>query len=74
MRAFGIVCVVAFEVCVNADPVHFTTANYLLFADNWNIVLRLAGYGARIATDAIIEVDRHSPGVIQLITLIFVVK
>ena len=41
---------------------HLPLANHLLFADDRNIVLGLAGDDARIATDAGVQIDTHRPG------------
>src|SRR5690606_19750443 len=48
-------------VAVNADPVQLSAAADLLGADNGDVVLRLAGDGARAAADAGCEIDRHPP-------------
>src|ERR1051325_5064914 len=56
------VVVVAFEVGVNANPVHLAAALDLLLADDGDIVLRLAGDNAGVTADATGRVDRHPPG------------
>ena len=48
-------------VGVDADPVHFTAGQHLLFADHGNVVLRLAADDARVAADARVHVDGHAP-------------
>ena len=49
-----------FVVAIDADPVHFAAAHHLLFADDRDVVLRLAGDDARVAADAGIEIDGHA--------------
>ena len=64
--------VVAFEIGVNANPVHLAAAHNLLFANDRNIVFRLAGNRAAIAADAIVEVYRHAPGVTHALCFVVV--
>ena len=54
---------VALVVRIDAQPVHVASAIHLLFADDSDIVLRLAGDDAIVATNASIQVNRHAPGV-----------
>ena len=49
-------------LAVDAQPVHLSLVNHLLFADNGNIVLGLAGDNASIATNAGVQVDTDRPG------------
>ena len=72
VRRFGMRRVIAFEIRVNANPVHLAAAHHLLLADDGNIVFRLAGDGAAITADAIVQIYRHAPGVTH--ALVFVVK
>ncbi len=65
-----VIRIVAFEIRINADPVHLAAAYNFFFADYWNVVFGLTGDRARIAPDAIIQIQRHAPGVSE--TLIFV--
>src|SRR5271166_3185291 len=53
----------AFVVAIDADPMHFASAQYFLLADHRNVVLRLAGDRAGAAAGAGIEVDAHRPGI-----------
>jgi len=73
MRAFRIAGIVALEISVEANPMHLATALHLLFTDNRNVVFRLAGDGAAIAANAVIQIDRHAPGVVQTIPLILII-
>ncbi len=50
-------------ISVDAQPVHVAALERLLFADDRNIVFRLAGDDAVVASDAGIQVDRHAPRV-----------
>ncbi len=52
---------VALEITVQANPMHFSTASDLIFSHDRNIVFRLAGDDASIATHAFIEIDCHAP-------------
>src|SRR5215469_9316793 len=58
----GIVAI-ALVVRIDANPVHVTPPNNLLFADDGDIVLRLAGDHAVVTTDTSVHVDRHAPRV-----------
>ena len=51
----------ALEITVDADPVHLAVVDDLLLADGGNVVLRLAGDHARVATRTVAQVDRHRP-------------
>src|SRR5262249_22464668 len=46
-------------VTVHAHPMHFPSAEHLIFADHRNIVFRLARDDARIAARAGGQIDRH---------------
>ena len=48
-------------VAVQTDPVHLTTAQDLILADDRDVVLGLAGDNASVAADAGVQVDRHAP-------------
>ena len=71
VRGFGFACVVAFEISVEANPVHLAAADHFFFSDDGNVVFRLAGDRAGVATDAVVQIDRHAPGVTH--ALVFVV-
>ena len=49
------------EVAVQADPMHVTSLQHLMAADDRNIILGLTGGHASVATRAGIEIDRHPP-------------
>jgi len=53
---------VAALVAVHADPVHLAAAEHALLAHHGHVVLGLAGDQARIAADALRQIDRHAPG------------
>ncbi len=58
---------IAFEIAIDANPVHFASTRHLLFSDNRNVVLRLTGNGAGAATDAGVEINHHAPGVASVV-------
>ena len=60
---FGIVAV-ALVVGVDANPVHVAADDDLLFADDGDVVLRLAGEHAVVAAHAGVQIDRHAPRVV----------
>src|SRR5581483_287182 len=70
-RPFGF-GLVALVVSVDANPVHLAAARDLFFADDGNVVFRLAGDHAAVTADATVQVDRHAPGV--AVALIFVIE
>jgi hypothetical protein len=72
-RPFGFVFV-AFEVGIDANPVHLAAAGHLLFADNRNIVFGLAGDHAGVAADTTIQVNRHPPGVTIALVLVIEIR
>ena len=49
------------EVAIEANPGHVAIFANLVFSDDRNVVFRLAGNDAGIATCASIEIHRHSP-------------
>src|ERR1043165_1090429 len=53
----------AAEVCVNPEPVHLARARDLLFADDGDVVLGLAGDDAGVAADARRDINRHAPAI-----------
>src|SRR5262249_6469237 len=48
-------------VRIDADPLHQTAAIDLIFADNGDVVLRLARNDAGAAPGAGVHIDRHTP-------------
>ena len=52
---------IAFEVGIDAEPLHDASDAHLLLADDGNIVFGIAGNNACVATGAAIHVDRHAP-------------
>ena len=54
---------IALVVGIDAQPVHMPAPHHLLLADDWNVVLGLAGDDAVVASDARIQIDRHAPRV-----------
>ena len=50
-------------VGVDANPMHLATTRDLIFSDDRNVVLCLAGNRAGIAADAGVEIDDHAPGI-----------
>ena len=61
---------VAFEVSIDANPVHRAPARDLFLADNRNVVLGLTSNHARVAADATVQVDRHAPRVAVALILV----
>ena len=59
----GVPGIVAGEVAVDAQPVHFAALRHLLLADHRNVVLGDAGDHAGAAAGAAREIDRHAPSV-----------
>ena len=51
----------AFEVALDANPVHGAPARRLELADGRNVVLGVTGRHARSAAGAAVEIDRHAP-------------
>src|SRR5262249_30281082 len=60
----------ALVVTVNAQPVHLAPAHDFGFADDRNVVLRLAGHDASAAADARIQINRHPPGVTRILEVL----
>src|SRR5204863_865189 len=56
-------------VAVDSNPVHLASAQDLVLPDDRNVVLRLAADNARVASDAGIDVDGHSPLVAVVLVL-----
>ena len=54
---------VAGVIPVDPQPVHFTAVEHLILADDWDVVLGLAGDDARVTAGADVLIDRHAPGV-----------
>ena len=48
-------------IAIDPNPVHRPAMGDLQFADNRDVVLRLAGDDTGAATSADIEIDRHAP-------------
>ncbi len=59
---FGIIAI-ALVISVDSQPMHVPAFVDLLFANDGNIIFRLAGDDAVIASHAGIQIDRHSPRV-----------
>ena len=55
---------IAFEIGVDAQPLHVAADLHLVLADDGDVVLRVAAHDAGIAADAGVHVDRHAPGVL----------
>ena len=53
----------SFIIAVDAQPMHLPAAGHFGFADDRNIVFRLAGDDAGVAADAGVHIDGHAPGV-----------
>src|SRR6185312_11585418 len=68
---FGIIAV-ALVVGIHAEPVHVAAMIDLLFSDNRDVVLRLAGNDTVVAAHAGVEINRHAPRVIFAAVLLFV--
>src|SRR5262249_47819487 len=68
--SFGIL---ASEICIPANPVHFATAGHFFLSHNWNVVFGLTRNRACVAPDTVVQIERHAPSVIQIIALVFVV-
>jgi hypothetical protein len=54
----------AFVITVDAQPVHGSANRHLAFAHNGNVVLSLAGDHAGVTTNASVQVDGHTPGIL----------
>ena len=52
-------------IAVNPHPVHLAAAPHIVFADNRDIVFGLAGDDTGVATNALVEINRHPPNVGQ---------
>src|SRR5208282_397196 len=65
-ECLGIVAV-ALIVGVHPNPVHVAADDDLLFADDGDVVLRLAGNHAVVAAYALVQVDRHAPRIVFLV-------
>ena len=74
IRAVGFTQIVTREISVDPEPVHFAASLDLLLADHRDVIFRLAGYDARIAADAGIQVDGHSPFVILFVLLFITLR
>ena len=61
--------ILAFPVALDADPLHLAALRESLLADDGQIVLGLARDHARLAAGAAIEIDRHGPGVVELLVV-----
>ena len=48
-------------ISIHADPMHLAMDCDLLFADNRNVVLRLAGNRAGVTANAGVKIDNHRP-------------
>ena len=59
----GFVVQIVAVIAIDSHPVHFTPAPHIGFADNRNVVFRLAGNHATVAADALVQVNRHAPHV-----------
>ncbi len=57
------VIAIAFVVGVDANPVHVAAEASLLLADDRDVVFRLAGQDAVVASHTLVEIDRHTPGI-----------
>ena len=57
---------VGLEVPIDPQPMHFPTAEDLLFTDDRDVVLGLASHHAGVAASALVEVDSHPPLVILI--------
>src|SRR5207249_2561651 len=68
-RPFGSVFV-PLEISIDPNPVHLAAARNLFLADNRNVVLRLTGNHARVATHATVQVDRHPPRITVALILV----
>ena len=55
---------IAFEIHVDANPLHQAAHLHLVPSDHRNIVLRIAGRHARVAPHARVQIDRHAPRVL----------
>ena len=50
-------------VAIHADPVHFAAAHHLILTDDRNVVFRLAGHDTCAAAIALVQINRHAPGI-----------
>ena len=55
------VVLVALEIAVNSQPVHFAAIKHLFAANNRHVVFALTSHHASTAADALAQVDRHAP-------------
>src|SRR5262249_3886496 len=63
LMVHGWVVRLAFEIAVDANPVHLAADDDLGLSHHWDVVLGLACSNTGVAADARIEVDGHPPGV-----------
>src|SRR5207253_5157043 len=63
---------VAFEVSIDANPVHRASTRDLFLADDRNVVLGLTSNHASVTANATVQVDRHAPRV--AVALVLVIK
>src|ERR1700678_4285438 len=57
---------VALEVGIDAQPLHVASDLHLLPANHGNVVLRVATHDTRVTPRATIQIDRHTPRVLNL--------
>src|SRR5262249_35169600 len=57
----GRIVEIAAEIAIYPDPVHLAAASDFFFANDRNVVFRLARDSARAAADARIQIDGHAP-------------
>ena len=56
-----------FKITVDANPIHFAPAHHLIFANDGNVVLRLARHDASAAAVALGQINGHRPLVVLVV-------
>jgi hypothetical protein len=53
----------AFEVAVNAQPMHLPTVHHLFLTDNRDVILGVTRDYTRATADTGTQINRHAPGI-----------
>lgn len=60
---------ISLVVTVYPNPMHLSSPFNLFLPDNRDVILRLTRYHAGIASRALVEVNRHAPGIAIVLVL-----
>ena len=63
------VWILTLPVALNPYPLHFPASGELLFADDWDVILRLASSDTGTTATTAVKIDGHRPGVIEFIVI-----